>query len=196
MAHRTHVCKYCKKRSEEARKFGLSYFCNIDCAAAHAQNKVAKEKKQEAKRKHAKAKQSIKDNDKRLRTREAQKAFNAYIRERDKNDPCISCGQYVTKDMPWGQYDCGHFLTIGGHPELRFEELNAHRQCKKCNGGAGNYSKKNTTVTNEYRINLIKKIGREAYEWLNGPHEPKKYSCEDLKQIELYYKKKKKDLEN
>ena len=39
-----------------------------------------------------------------------------------------------------------------------------------------------------YRINLVKKIGLENVEWLEGKHEPKKYTCEELKAIELKYK--------
>jgi hypothetical protein len=96
--------------------------------------------------------------------------------------------------MPYGQYDCGHYKTVGGFPELRFEELNASKQCKKCNGGAGNFSKKDTSVTREYRINLIKKIGLDKVEWLEGKHEPKKYTCEELKAIEKYYKQKLKEM--
>jgi hypothetical protein len=96
--------------------------------------------------------------------------------------------------MPYGKYDCGHFKTVGGFPELRFEELNAHKQCKKCNGGAGNFTRKDASVSKEYRKQLIKKIGLDKVEWLEGAHEPKKYTCAELKAIELLYKQKLKDL--
>ena len=46
----------------------------------------------------------------------------------------------------------------------------------------------------DYRINLINKIGVEKLEWLEGPHKPKKYTCTELKEIELLYKQKLKDL--
>ena len=47
-----------------------------------------------------------------------------------------------------------------------------------------------------YRVNLLDKIGKEKVEWLEGPHEPKKYTCEELKEIELTYKQKLRDLKN
>lgn len=137
-------------------------------------------------------KKNLKANDRGLRTREAQKAFNAFIRKRDEQLPCISCGgtQLNVTYLRGGYWDCGHFKTVGGFPELRFEEFNANKQCKSCNGGSGKFAKKDRTVNEEYKINLAKKIGGEAYEWLNGPHKAKNYTCADLKEIELKYKKK------
>ncbi len=67
---------------------------------------------------------------------QAQKAFNAYIRARDAGLPCISCGETNPPDLHGGQWDCGHFKTVGAYPELRFEERNAHKQCKSCNAGS------------------------------------------------------------
>lgn len=108
---------------------------------------------------------------------EAQDAFNAWVRERDAGQPCISCD--TTADV---QYCAGHYRTVGACPELRFEPLNVHRQCNRnCNmGRSGNIV--------EYRIRLVKKIGAEAVAWLEGPHEPKKYTIEDLQQIKAKYR--------
>lgn len=114
---------------------------------------------------------------------EAQDAFNAWIRQRDAGQPCISCG--TTADV---QYCAGHYRTVGACPELRFEPLNVHRQCNKnCNlERSGNIV--------EYRIRLVKKIGAEAVAWLEGPHEPKKYTIEDLQQIKAHYRALLRDL--
>jgi len=147
----------------------------------------------------AKVKQMKKDmnaNNRGLRQREAQNAFNKFIRKRDENLPCISCGgtQLDVSYLRGGYWDCGHFKTVGGFPELRFEELNAHKQCKSCNGGSGRFAKKDRTVSEEYKIRLAKKIGQEAYDWLSGPHKPNNYTCADFKEIELKYKKKLKEL--
>ncbi|MBW5405927.1 recombination protein NinG, partial [Morganella morganii] len=60
--------------------------------------------------------------------KQAQTAFNAYIRERDKDLPCISCGRHHT-----GQYHAGHYRTTKAMPELRFDEDNVHKQCSACN---------------------------------------------------------------
>lgn len=115
---------------------------------------------------------------------ETQTAFNAWIRERDRLDGCISCG--TTRDV---QYCAGHYRTIGACPELRYEPLNVHKQCNKnCNG-----SRSGNIV--EYRINLLKKIGPEKLAWLEGPHEPKKYSIPDLQEIKTRFTKMRKALE-
>lgn len=114
---------------------------------------------------------------------EAQDAFNAWIRQRDAGQPCISCG--TTADV---QYCAGHYRTVGACPELRFEPLNVHRQCNKnCNlERSGNIV--------EYRIRLVKKIGADAVAWLEGPHEPKKYTIDDLQQIKAHYRALLRDL--
>ncbi|HEJ2113501.1 TPA: recombination protein NinG, partial [Pseudomonas aeruginosa] len=56
--------------------------------------------------------------------REAQQAFNEFIRLRDADQPCISCGRHHD-----GQYHAGHYRTVAASPELRFEPLNVHKQC-------------------------------------------------------------------
>lgn len=182
-------CKVCKVKFEA--KYFLQKAC-LDPACLAEWAKMDREAK--ADKVHKQKKKELKDNDKKIRMPAAQKAFNAFIRNRDEKLPCVSCGLFITADMPYGRYDCGHYKTVGGFPELRFEEFNAHKQCKKCNGGAGNFTRKDASVAKEYRINLIKKIGLEKVEWLEGPHEPKKYTCSELKEIELLYKQKLKDL--
>lgn len=109
---------------------------------------------------------------------EAQTACNAYIRERDKGLPCISCG--TTK--PDIQYCAGHYKTRGGHPELRFHPFNISRQCNRhCNLAlSGNIP--------EYRPSLIKKIGLKNVEWLEGKHEIQYLSIDDIKEIKAHYK--------
>ncbi|MCP4492501.1 MAG: recombination protein NinG, partial [Gammaproteobacteria bacterium] len=41
---------------------------------------------------------------------------------------------------------------------------------------------------------LVKKIGQDRVDWLEGKHEVRKYTCEDLKEVELKYKQKLKEL--
>jgi hypothetical protein len=127
--------------------------------------------------------------------RECQQIFNKYIRLRDHDKPCISCGKSDVEWTPGGMWDCGHFISIGSHPELRFVELNAYKQCKKCNGGSGRFAKKHHTVSKQYRENLIEKIGIEKVEWLEGPHEPKRYTIEDLQSIKAEYTRKARECE-
>ncbi|WLG49135.1 recombination protein NinG [Pseudomonas sp. FP1742] len=114
--------------------------------------------------------------------REAQTAFNAWVRERDAKLPCISCGRHHQ-----GKYDAGHYRTVGSNPALRFEPLNCHRQCSPCN------THKSGDIVN-YRIELVKRIGADKVDWLEGPHEAKRYTIEDLKAITAEYRAKTREL--
>lgn len=109
--------------------------------------------------------------------KEAQQAFNAWVRLRDAGLPCISCG--TTADV---QYCAGHYKPSGSNPALRFEPLNVHLQCNRnCNmAKSGNLT--------PYRAELIKRIGLDKVEWLEGPHEPKKYTIEQLQAIKAEYR--------
>lgn len=123
--------------------------------------------------------------DKSYQLDKAQKSFNAFIRERDKYQPCISCG---TTD-PNLRYDCGHYRTIGARPELRFNEDNAAKQCHyNCN------IKRSGNVT-EYRINLVKRIGARRVEILEGPHGAQNYTLDQIIIIKNHYRRKLKQLQ-
>lgn len=112
----------------------------------------------------------------------AQAEFNAFIRERDADQPCISCGRYHQ-----GQYHAGHYRTVGANPELRFDEDNCHKQCSPCNNHlSGNIA--------NYTPNLIAKIGQQRFDKLMGHHEPKKYTREDYEAIRAVYRDKRKQL--
>lgn len=117
-------------------------------------------------------------------TKQAQAAFNAFIRERDKDDPCISCGRFHN-----GKHDAGHYRTVGANPELRFDEDNCHKQCVPCNHHlSGNIE--------NYTPRLIEKIGQERFDRLMGPHELPKWKREDYERIRDHYRAKLKELKN
>ncbi|UWX75355.1 recombination protein NinG [Burkholderia gladioli] len=108
--------------------------------------------------------------------RELQGAFNAWIRMRDAGQPCIACGRYHQ-----GQNHAGHYRSVGSCPELRFEPDNVHLSCQPCNVHlSGNLI--------NYRINLIKKIGLERVEWLEGPHVPKKLTIAEIQDMKQFYR--------
>lgn len=103
---------------------------------------------------------------------EAQKAFNAYIRERDKNQPCICCGNPLGHGDVGGGFDCGHYRSTGSAPHLRFHEDNAAGQRKVCNRyGAGRAV--------DYRLGLIARIGKERVEALESANEIHKLTMFD-----------------
>lgn len=171
-------CRVCKVPYEPRNS--LQKACSILCAMALAKIDRERAESREAKqrrREQREARERIKPRSQWMR--EAQAAFNQFIRERDHDLPCISCGTF-TPMTRGGDYDCGHYRSVGANPELRFTELNSHKQCKRCNGHlSGN-------IVN-YRIGLLARIGQEAIDWLEGPHEPKKYSIEELQEIKRDY---------
>lgn len=168
-------CRVCKSKFEPFSSLAVA--CSQKCALVHVQNendkKAAKVKKE--------YRQWVKVQRERLKskgdhTREAQQAFNAFIRARDAHLPCISCGSYTA-----GQYHAGHYRTTKAAPELRFDESNVNKQCAQCN----NFDSGNIT---EYRISLIERFGQTEVDRLEGPTPPKHYSVDDLKEIKAKYR--------
>lgn len=116
--------------------------------------------------------------------RDLQDVFNEFIRLRDVDLPCISCGRYHQ-----GQWHAGHYRSVGACPELRFDENNVHKQCSVCN----NHKSGNAI---EYRINLVRKIGESEVERLEQKHPPLKLTVDEIKELIKVYKSKVKELKN
>lgn len=114
--------------------------------------------------------------------RQAQSAFNQYIRTRDFGQPCISCGRKSGAKM-----NAGHYRTVGASKETCYDETNCHLQCEHCNSYlSGNIG--------EYRPQLIAKIGQSAFDRLMGPHELKKWTREELQELAADYRQKTREL--
>ncbi|WP_338794073.1 recombination protein NinG [Pseudomonas sp. AE27] len=164
--------------------------CSPKCALAHApanQQKARKAIDQRERREIKVRKEKLKSRGDYMR--EAQAEFNTYIRLRDQHLPCISCDSLPSDhDLITGsRWDAGHYRSVGACPELRFEPLNVHRQCVKCNRNlSGNAV--------EYRIRLVKRIGADHVDWLEGPHKPQRLTIDDLKAIKAEYRAKIKQL--
>ena len=171
--------------------------CSPNCAEQYGREQ-ARLKAEKQKRKEAKDERlHIKERKEALKTprdliKEVQTAFNAYIRERDKHELCISCGVSLLgtgEGVVGGAYDCGHYRSVGSAPHLRFVEANAHAQCKKCNRwGAGRAV--------DYRIGLIKRIGVEAVDAIESDQTPKHYTKDDLYALRAHYKQKLRELKH
>ena len=175
-------CRVCREAYTPRKE--LQVVCSPNCALLHAKQKRERERKalDKVERKAIRAaKERVKPRSEYIK--EAQAAFNAWVRERDAGLPCISCGTTASV-----QYAAGHYRTTQAAPELRFEPLNVHRQCNRnCNmGKSGNLI--------EYRVGLVARIGAEAVAWLEGPHKPKHYSIDDLKAIKVEYQQKLREL--
>jgi hypothetical protein len=109
----------------------------------------------------------------------AQQVFNKYIRLRDKDKGCISCGKPLV-----GKFDAGHFYNANNHWYIRFHPDNVHGQCVLCN------QHKHGNLL-EYRQGLINRIGYEQLESL-GRYAvvTRKFTIEELKEIIETYKQK------
>lgn len=172
-------CKNTDCRAEFVPARPLQSACSMACALVVGKASQDREKKARDRAERAetrKAKERIKS--RRDYLREAQQAVNAWIRLRDAEDGCISCDKPAT----WqGQWHASHLKSVGSSPALRFEPLNIHKACSICNNHlSGNIG--------SYLPALIRKIGAEKVEWLNGPHEPKRYTIEELKEIKAKYR--------
>jgi len=152
--------------------------CSIPCALAVVDQKKKKVYKQETARMKSEARKTSKP----YQLKKTEEACNAYIRERDKGKPCVSCGAEVYT------MTAGHYRSVGAHPELRYEETNIAGQCWwNCNRNkSGNII--------EFRKELILRLGETRLAWIEGPHDSKNYTLDDLARIREHYKDKLKAL--
>lgn len=167
-------CKHCREKFE-AKHFNQKYCFKPDCVQAW----VKTAKKQNSKKLHKKWKDDLETVQSLMK--KAQAMFNSYIRLRDKNKSCISCG-----DKLGSSFDAGHYYSSGGHKSVTFDEDNVHGQCRRCNHFlSGNLI--------QYQEGIAKRIGAEKlFDLHKKAHNTKKYSREELKEIIEIYKKKKK----
>lgn len=119
---------------------------------------------------------------------EAQVEFNKYIRARDRDDPCISCGRFDPPVTRAGQWHSGHFMSVGAYTELRFDPNNCHKECLYCN----NFDAEHLV---SYRIHLIEKVSLEVVLELEGPHDLPNWLTDDLQAIKRQYRKMTRALE-
>jgi hypothetical protein len=168
-------CKHCKAPFVKQR--AMQSTCSIPCALGLVESKKAKaQAKAAAEERKLTAQARV-----RLKTRselanEAQVAVNAYVRLRDAALPCVSCGRHHQ-----GQYHAGHYMSRGARPDLRFDLDNIHKQCAPCNEHlSGNIA--------NYRIELVKRIGQEGVDRLEGPAKPDKLTRDELIEMKTRFR--------
>lgn len=167
-------CKHCREKFKPIH-FNAKFCMKPECRTVWIETEKAKQwVKEKAERK--KGLETTQD-----LMKKSQKVFNEFIRLRDKDQPCISCGKKLRK----GNIDCGHFWSSGGHKYLTFHELNAHNQCSRpCN-------KDKSGDLNNYRIGLVKRIGQDNVDWLDAnAHKEYKPTREELRHLINFYKNK------
>ena len=185
MTFRRTTCPHCRGKLEQGQRIHAECIAPwADAQAEKAKRTAQKQARMAAKVERAETrrrKEAIKTLP--MLKAEAQQAFNAYIRARDADKPCICCGQPLGAGEVGGAYDCGHYRSTGSAPHLRFDERNAHAQRKVCNRwGAGRAV--------DYRIGLVARIGVAAVEALESDNTPRKWTREELIAIRDEYRKK------
>lgn len=181
------ACKVCREKFEPVRPMQTT--CSIPCAIEYGRQQLAKKQAKEAKAERAQDKAKREQ----LKTRsdwikEAQIAFNRFIRLRDSGMACICCRLPFALDAVGGSADAGHYRSVGSAPHLRFDERNCHAQRKQCNRyGAGRAV--------DYRVGLIERIGLDSVLALEADQTPRKWSIEELKALRDKYHAKAKALE-
>jgi hypothetical protein len=177
-------CRNCKKygKTEEMKKApNGGYFCDTKCMTEYAF--ANKEKGKQIK--HKTQKKEYNDNKLSTRKRAAKEICHKYIRLRDKDKPCICCGEPLGDD-----FHAGHWLESGNNPLTRYDENNIHGQRVYCNTFKGGDS-------GSYKENLIEKIGQDAVDdLLSKKGGTLKRTADDYREIEAYYKAKIKELKN
>jgi hypothetical protein len=180
----TRRCSHCKTKvnASEAITGNLKAFCSYDCLIAYSKSESGQKVVQKAKRaEHKERKEKIKTRSD--WKKEAQAAFNAFIRVRDAGKPCISCGN-LPQNKLGGTMDAGHYRSRGSAPNLAFNLLNCHAQCVKCN----RYLSGSVT---DYRIGLINKIGIDLVEKIESDNEQKKMDVQYLMRIKSIFTRRK-----
>ena len=161
-------CKVCLVLFTPLRPLQIS--CSWQCSNIYAKELNEKKEKKDWQKRKATLKKELLSLSDWLKL--AQQVFNKYIRERDKNKPCISCGNKLI-----GKFDAGHLWSAGGHSNLRFNEFNTN----------GNISM--------YRINFVKRYSPEILNELDEiAHVTRKYNVQEIKELIELYKNKLKNI--
>ncbi|WP_150183063.1 recombination protein NinG [Enterobacter asburiae] len=177
--------------------------CSFECASAIGKEQTAKAR--EAAKQKAAQRQRTEEKAGRQRRKakresfktkaqwdkEAQSAFNRYIRIRDEGKECVSCGNPLigkSNYLTGSAIDASHYRSRGAASHLKFNVFNVHSACTRCNRQlSGNAV--------EYRIRLIDRIGLERVERLESNNEPRRFDIPYLKRIKSIFTRKARSLE-
>ena len=174
------------------QKFGLGHYCG--CYAKylleteHGQNLILKASKKagiysakESRKQNSERKWELKSYAQKIQ--DVRRIVQLWVRNRDKNKPCISCG------TPYSEiWDAGHYMKAELYSGVVFDENNIHKQCRKCNHYLGGNEA-------QYRLSLCKLYGEEKVIELEEKAKQKrmyKYTDSELIDIKQRYKIKNK----
>lgn len=179
-------------------KLPVGWFHSRECAFQYskAKGQAAIKRKQAKERREKDAefkamKARVKEDQLGHQHKLTQKVFNRmrvlqellWFREQGREPECISCGHPLGGD----QWCCGHFKTVGAHPELRYDERNTYLQhnhnCNMHLSGDINGTKN----TMGYMAGLEYRFGTEEAKaiiaYCESPHDPIKWTGAALKKF-------------
>lgn len=115
--------------------------------------------------------------------KEAQKAFNDYVRFRDAGKGCFVCGTTLVLGGVGGGFDAGHIRSRSNADNLRFDERNVHGQCKPCNAVGA-------TKDWEMRAAADRLLGADVAAELYADNRPVKWQRDQLRETRDGYRAK------
>lgn len=174
-------CKVCREPFTKVRSIQPTcdkFACNVVYAEQVAAKAKAK-RVRETKQRDAARKRELRP--RKWWAAKAKKSLHAYIRARDEGKCCISCDVILLRrGRVGGDYDAGHFRSVGSAKHLEFEENNIHGQCKHCN----DYLAGNPVG---YERGLIARYGVAYVEALKADQRPRRLTITDYQGIEAIY---------
>ena len=147
------MAKKCKQCGKEFKQYysTLQQHCSVKCA-------VEWNKPEEIERRFKQIKEDARSLS--FYEKNARASFQIFIRMRDKNLPCISCGTKEAK-----QWDGGHYLKAELYTGLIFNEINCNKQCSYCNDYlSGNLIKYRQGLLEKYGVEKIRNLENKADE--------------------------------
>lgn len=181
------TCPICS--TEYIPRSSLQKVChNYKCAIAFNKQRDAEIAAREQRKREREQSADLRQRREALKTRaewerEAQAAFNRYIRMRDMYQECISHpGKLISNSnyITGSAVDASHYRSRGAASHLRFNVFNVHSACTRCNRQlSGNAV--------EYRIRLIERIGLERVERLEADNDPRKFDIDYLKRVKSIF---------
>lgn len=152
-------CKICKEKFEPRFSSFQKTCLNESCIANwYLQEKEKKEKNAWSDRKKELERTSI--SLPALKAK-AKRLFQAWIRQRDKDKPCISCGTKESK-----QWDGGHYKKAEVYSGVIFHEFNVNKQCVYCNrdlhGNEAEYRKALVRLHGEQKVAEFEQYANET----------------------------------
>ncbi len=162
-------CRNCGKAFVKHKP--MQVVCGLSCALEYQVGK-RKAKAEKARRRQYRADKerikSLADH-----KRDTQTLVNKYIRLRDRDKPCVSCGQSPYQ----GQRHASHYRSRGAASQLSYNFLNIWSSCAQCN------TMKSGAVV-PYRVELVRRIGEERVLALEHNNDKAVFTVEYLKRLQ------------